>query len=241
MGRLVERVEVKSTLSFADVPGLSSSTVEGHRGRFTLGRWAAHTVLLAEGRLHYYEGHTWDVVVRPVRFAAELGAQVAILTNAAGGVRDDLAPGSLLPLCDQIEWNIPWPWRQPARPSPYSATLLARIGEAGGASAPGVYAAVSGPSYETPAEIRALRSVGADAVGMSTSREASAAAAAGMEVAAISLITNRAAGLSDATLNHEEVLATARGAGDRLAALLERIVAGLASVGPGETSCAGKG
>jgi purine-nucleoside phosphorylase len=227
MGPLVDRVEGKATLAFADIPGLVSSTVIGHRGMLTLGRWAGKTVLVAEGRLHYYEGHSWDVVARPVRLAAELGARVVILTNAAGGIRDDLGPGSLLPLRDQIEWNVPWPWRRLPRSTPYSPRLLECVALTGGARSPGVYAAVTGPSYETAAEIRALRSAGADAVGMSTSREALAAAEMGLEVAAVSLITNRAAGLSEATLNHEEVLATARAAADRLAELLERVVAGL--------------
>ena len=224
MGLLVERVRVKASLLFEDVPGLPGSTVAGHRGRFALGTWAGVPVLLAEGRLHYYEGHDWPVVVRPIQFAAELGATLAILTNAAGGIRDDLGPGSLMPLRDQIEWNTPWPWRQPPPASPYSPALLKRIAAAEGASAPGTYGAVTGPTYETPAEIRALRAVGADAVGMSTSREARAGVAAGLQLAGISLITNRAAGLSETSPNHEEVLATARKAADRLADLIEAVI-----------------
>jgi purine-nucleoside phosphorylase len=226
MGPLVERVALAATVSFANVPDLASSSVVGHRGRLLLGRWSGQTVLVAEGRLHFYEGHSWEVVVRPIRLAAQFGVRAAVLTNAAGGIRDDLGPGSLLPLRDQIEWNQPWSWRE-RRPSPYSQGLLKRIVEGGGVSPPGVYAAVSGPSYETPAEIRALRAVGADAVGMSTSREARAGVEAGLEVAALSLITNRAAGLSDATLDHQEVLATARAAADRLADVIERLVARL--------------
>jgi purine-nucleoside phosphorylase len=227
MGPLIDRVRARASLSFTEAPGLASSTVLGHRGRFTLGEWAGRSVLVAEGRLHYYEGHAWDVVVRPVQIAAGLGVRMVILTNAAGGIRDDLEPGSLLPLRDQIEWNRPWPWRQPARSSPYSPALLERIAAAGGEKLPGVYAAVTGPNYETPAEIRALRAVGADAVGMSTSREALAAVDAGLEVAAVSLITNRAAGLSEVVPNHEEVLATANAAAGRLANLIERVLAGL--------------
>ncbi len=221
MGPLVERVQQERSLSFADVPGLPSSSIVGHRGRLTLGRWAGRVVLVSEGRLHYYEGLAWDVVVRPIQLAAQLGVRLAILTNAAGGIRADLGPGSLLPLRDQIEWNRPCPWREPAPPSPYSPRLLALIR---GTSEPGVYAAVRGPSYETPAEIRALRSAGADAVGMSTSREALAGAAAGLECAAVSLITNRAAGLSDAKLDHTEVLATARTAAAQLADVLEGVL-----------------
>jgi purine-nucleoside phosphorylase len=226
IGPLVERVKVAASLCFGDVPGLTSSTVQGHRGRFHLGRWAGRSVLVAEGRLHYFEGNSWETVVRPVRFAAELGVRSAILTNAAGGIRDDLEPGSLLPLRDQVEWNCPWPWRKLRGPSPYSSRLLAQMQTAGGVRLPGVYAAVPGPSYETPAEIRALRSVGADAVGMSTSREALVAVETGLECAAVSLITNRAAGLTEVAPNHEEVLARARAAADRLADLLGRVLAG---------------
>ena len=119
------------------------------------------------------------------------------------------------------------PWRQPARRSPYAPRLLRVLEGVAGFEAPGVYAAVTGPSYETPAEIRALRSQGADAVGMSTTREALAAADAGMEVAAVSLITNRAAGLSAAPLNHAEVMAVGRQAADRLGGLIEQFLARL--------------
>jgi purine-nucleoside phosphorylase len=222
---LLDRIEATASLPFAEVPGLASSTVAGHRGRFTLGRWAGRRLLVSEGRLHYYEGHSWETVVGPLRIAAELGARVALLTNAAGGIRADLGPGCLLPLGDQIEWNRPWPWRQPPSPSPYSPRLLRLLEEAPGASAPGIYAAVTGPSYETPAEVRALQAAGADAVGMSTSREALAAVALGMECAAVSLITNRAAALSATQLGHQEVLATARQAAGRLACLLEGVLA----------------
>ncbi len=227
IGPLVRRVKVEAALGFADVPGLTAATVEGHRGRFHLGTWAGRKVLVAEGRLHYFEGHSWQTVVRPIQFAVSLGVRLLVLTNASGGIRADLGPGSLLPLRDQVEWNVPLPWRQPPAPSPYSPRLLARLVEAGGASPPGIYAAVTGPCYETPAEVRALRSVGADAVGMSTSREARAAVEAGLECAAVSLVTNRAAGLGEGTLNHEEVLAAARHAADRLADLLERFLAGV--------------
>jgi purine-nucleoside phosphorylase len=194
----------------------------------TLGEWAGRRVLAAEGRLHYYEGHSWDVVVRPIRLAAELGARMALLTNAAGGIRGDLGPGSLLPIRDHLEWNRPIPWRDPPRASPYAPRLVEAICRAGKAAgltlSPGVYAAVSGPSYETPAEIRALRAAGADAVGMSTSREVLAGAEVGLECAAISLITNQAAGLAPAPLDHREVLAAASAAAERLGDLLEAVL-----------------
>ncbi len=228
MGPLVRRVSAKASLSFADIPSLPSSSVAGHRGCLTLGEWGGRRVLVSEGRLHYYEGHSWSVVVRPIQLAAELGARIALLTNAAGGIRADLGPGKLMPIRDHLEWNHPNPWRAPARPSPYSPRLIEAFCEAGKTVemdlSPGIYAAVTGPSYETAAEIRALREVGADAVGMSTSREVQAGVATGMECAAISLITNRAAGLSAAPLDHAEVLATAQATAEQLADLLEEVL-----------------
>jgi purine-nucleoside phosphorylase len=231
MGSLIRRLTPApiASVMFRDVPGLPSSSVAGHLGRLVLSpvidssRW----ILVSEGRVHYYEGHPWEVVVRPIQLAASLGIRTAILTNAAGGIRSDLAPGTLMPIRDHLEWNRPYPWRQPARQSPYSKRILDLMAEIGGTSAPGVYASVTGPSYETPAEIRALRSQGADAVGMSTTREALAGAETGMEVAALSLVTNRAAGLSAAPLDHAEVLAVGRQAAERLGELLVSLLARL--------------
>jgi purine-nucleoside phosphorylase len=198
---------------FAAVPGLPSASVVGHKGCVTPGTWAGVRVLVFEGRLHRYEGHSWEIVERPLLLAGELGARVALLTNAAGGIRADLVPGTLFVLRGHIDWTRPWPWRQPARPSPYSLRLCDVLRRAAAEVAQpwydGVYGAMTGPCYETPAEIRALRACGADAVGMSTAREAQAAATAGLECAAVSCITNRAAGLSADPPNHDEVLATA--------------------------------
>jgi purine-nucleoside phosphorylase len=238
MGPVVQRVRELHTVPFGEVPGLPSASVAGHAGRLTLGEWVGRRVLIFEGRLHFYEGHSWDVVTQPVRTAAVLGARIAVLTNAAGGIADGLGPGSLLALTDHIECNRPNWWRDPgpggigsARPSPYSHRLLERLSvaaaEAGVEFHRGIYAAVTGPCYETPAEIRALRAWGADAVGMSTAREIHAAADAGLECAAISCITNHAAGLSGEPLNHEEVLAMAAAQAARIAALLERLLVGL--------------
>jgi purine-nucleoside phosphorylase len=189
-------------------------------------------VLVFEGRLHFYEGHAWRSVVLPVQTAAFLGARVLVLTNAAGGIHDDLAPGSLMAIRDHIEWTRPCWWRHPgpgglgaARPSPYSPRLSALLQQAAGSLNlklhTGIYAAVTGPSYETPAEVRALKKCGADAVGMSTAREVQAGADKGMECAAVSCITNRAAGLNIGPIHHGEVLTTAAEQGERLADLLE--------------------
>jgi purine-nucleoside phosphorylase len=232
MGPVAGRVRRRHTVPFAEVPGLAAASVTGHRGCVTLGSWAGRDVLVFEGRLHYYEGHPWGSVVRPVQLAAQLGARVLVVTNAAGGIHPALAAGSLMAIRDQVEWTRPWCWRLPgpgglgpARPSPYSARLLGvleRVGtDLGMALHQGVYAAVTGPSYETPAEIRALRTWGADAVGMSTAREVQAGCDLELECAGVSCITNRAAGLSATPLRHDEVLATAAAQSERLADLLE--------------------
>src|SRR5205807_2648827 len=167
-------------------------------------------------------------VVAPVQIAFSLGARMLVQTNAAGGIHDALQSGSLMVIRDHIELTRPYCWRRsgtdmpkPARPSSYTSrligTLLDAARERGLDCHTGVYAAVTGPCYETPAEIRALRNWGADAVGMSTAREAQQAFDLGMECAAVSLITNRAAGLSSRPINHEEVLAMGKAGGMKLA------------------------
>ncbi len=230
LGPLAARMRADCAIPFAEVPGLSAAAVIGHRGRLTLGGWAGRSVLVFEGRVHFYEGHSWQSVAAPARAAAHLGARTLLLTNAAGGIRDDLGPGSLMAVRDQMAWVGPHCWRRsdPPPPSPYSPRLLRLLGEAAGAAGvalpAGTYAMATGPCYETPAEIRALRACGADAVGMSTVPEVLAAAEAGMECAAVSLITNRAAGLGGGPLNHEEVLAAAARQAERLAGLLEEFL-----------------
>lgn len=235
MGVVAQRLAREQSAAFADIPGFGATSVAGHGGRLALGTWAGRRVLLFEGRLHYYEGHPWERVTLPVRTAAELGVRVLLLTNAAGGIHDALGPGSLMAIQDHIEWTRPSCWREPGpgalgppRPSPYSprlTELLTRSAREQGWELPrGVYAMLTGPCYETPAEIRALKVWGADAVGMSTAREAQQGYDLGLECAALSCITNRAAGLSEGPLNHEEVLATAAAQGTRLAELLERFL-----------------
>jgi len=228
LGVIADRVERLATVPFRAIPGLPAASVQGHRGALSLGTWAGRRLLLFEGRVHYYEGHPWDVVTRPIRLAADLGVRWAVLTNAAGGIRDDLGPGSLMLLADHLEWNRPHPYRQPSRPSPYCPRLRERFRAAATASgvalAEGVYAAMTGPCYETPAEIRALRASGADAVGMSTAREALAAVERGVAVAAVSLVTNKGAGLASGTLNHGEVMDTARATAEKIGTLLEAVL-----------------
>jgi purine-nucleoside phosphorylase len=228
---VADRLDAAVTALFADVPGLSSTSIAGHRGRITLGAWAGQRVLVFEGRLHYYEGHPWSSVLRPIHIAHSLGARVLLATNAAGGIHPALGPGSLMALSDHLLWNVPRPWLHPgpgSRPSPYSPRLLHLLKEAarqlGFELANGVYAALTGPCYETPAEIRALRAWGADAVGMSTAREVETAVELEMECAAVSCITNKAAGLSEGPLDHKEVLAIAATQTGRLAQLIEQFL-----------------
>jgi len=232
---VADRVEAEMSIPFGGIPGLTGTGVAGHRGQLTLGQWAGKRVLVFEGRLHYYEGHPWSNVVGPVHVAHELGARTLVATNAAGGIHAELNPGSLMVIRDHILWNVPTPWLHPgpgalgpARPSPYSPRLLQVWTEAaralGSELLQGTYASLTGPCYETPAEIRALRAWGADAVGMSTAREVEFAVELGMECAAFSCVTNKAAGLSDARLDHKDVLATAAGQTERVALLLEEFL-----------------
>ncbi len=220
--RLVDPVEIP----FQHVPGLEAAGVAGHRGALLLGDWGGRTVLVFAGRLHYYEGHPWSRAVQPVHVAHELGARVLLATNAAGGIRSDLVPGSLMALDGHLDTTRTGWWADLAiTRRPYSSRLIRQLRQAAGVVGitlhTGVYAQLTGPSYETPAEIRALRACGADAVGMSTARETQAGADLGMECAAVSLITNQAAGLGDGPIHHGEVLATAAATHDRLTRLVE--------------------
>ena len=235
MGSVTDRITPRAAVPFGEVPGLVPPSVAGHKGQVILGDFAGKPVLAFTGRLHFYEGHPWERVVRPVEIAAELGAKVLVLTNASGGINEALQPGSLLALTDHIEWNHPNPWRSPGpgglggeRPSPYSVRLLDELVRAAtAADVPlhrGIYLSVTGPCYESPAEIRAARQIGADAVGMSTTREALRGAELGMEVAAISCVANRAAGLSGGPLSHKEVLEVVAAASAKLADLLAAFV-----------------
>lgn len=235
MGPVAERLTDVHTIPFVELPGLAAPSVAGHRGCLTLGRWAGKSVLAFEGRLHAYEGYSWRSVVWPVQAAAFLKVPVLLLTNAAGGIQEALVPGSFMAVRDHIEWTRPDCWRQPgpggtgpARSSPYSLRLFQLLAQAaqnqGVELHQGIYAAVTGPTYETPAEIRALKAWGADAVGMSTAREVQAGFELSLECAALSCITNRAAGLSTGPINHQEVLTAAASQCDRLADLLEKLL-----------------
>lgn len=233
LGGVTAGFRESASAAFGDVPGLVPTTVHGHSGRIAVGLWGGTPVLVFFGRLHFYEGHSPDVVTGPVRAAADLGATRLILTNAAGGVHPSLEPGSLMAIRGHFRVFGPAAWRELTieKPEPraaYSPRLLCEMLDheraAGRSLLAGVYAALTGPCYETPAEIRALAACGAEAVGMSTALEAETATGLGLEVAAISCVTNKAAGLGGTKLDHAEVLANANLAVERLAALIGRLV-----------------
>lgn len=224
LGPVVSRVTPRMAVGFADLPGMVAPSVSGHGGQLIFGDWAGRPVLVFTGRLHFYEGHAWSRVVRPMEILAELGARCVVLTNAAGGINAAMPPGSLMALTDHLEWNRPFHWRDPRPASPYSQALIESLSTTGESLFRGVYAVVTGPVYETPAEVRALQSLGADAVGMSTAREAVRAAELGLPVAAISCIANLAAGLSATPLSHREVLEAVAASAERLGRVFERFV-----------------
>ncbi len=232
---LTRRIHRLDSLNYADVPDLAVPSVAGHRGRLTLGTWAGQRLLVFEGRLHLYEGHPARSVAATARIARELGAEIFLASNSAGGIADSLAPPCLLAVSDHIDWTRPDPWREPGpgglnpgRPSPYAARLVEQLQQSArelGMSLPtGTYAQVTGPNYETPAEIHALHAWGADVVGMSTVIEIAAAHELGLQCAAISAVTNRGAGRADHPLQHQEVLANAAALEQPLGQLLERFL-----------------
>jgi purine-nucleoside phosphorylase len=233
---LVDAVSVP----FASLPGFPAATVAGHEGAFITGRAGGRDLLVQAGRLHRYEGHAPAVAALPVRVLARLGVTTVLLTNAAGGLRPEFVPGTLMLVADQVNLTFGNPLtgavrageeRFPDMSDPFDPGLreLARAvaRRQGRALAEGVYAGVTGPSYETAAEIRMLRRLGADAVGMSMVHEVVAARALGLRCLGLSTITNLAAGLSRERLTHEEVLEAGRQAKDGVWDLIEGVIAGV--------------
>jgi inosine/guanosine/xanthosine phosphorylase family protein len=241
LGSLADAVADPVAIAFGQLPGWPEASAPGHRGRLVLGHLHGVPVAVLQGRLHMYEGLSALQVAEPVLLMGRLGAEVVLLTNAAGGVNPDFGPGTLMIVRDHLNLTGTSPLLGPndeglgPRFIDLSATwdpeLRLRLREAaegeGVHLAEGVYAAVLGPQYETPAEVRMLRTLGADGVGMSTVMEAIAARWAGLRVCGVSLITNAGAGLSPVPLSHEEVLAAAQLAGPRLARVIGRFLAGL--------------
>lgn len=238
LGALADDVEEAVAIPTSEVPHYPGSTVEGHAGRLVLGRLGGRPVLVVQGRVHLYEGHTPRDVVFPVRLAHALGARGLVLTNAAGGINPAFGPGTLMLITDHLNLAFASPLAGPAAEgegqfpdlsNPYDETWRVQVRNIalthGIPYREGVYVWTSGPSYETPAEIRFYARAGADAVGMSTVPEAVQAAALGLPVLGISTITNPAAGLQDQPLDHAEVLEVGRQVRDRLATWVRAIVA----------------
>jgi purine-nucleoside phosphorylase len=240
LGSLTDQVRDARRIPYADIPGFPAAGVAGHKGELVAGTVAGVPVVVQNGRFHWYEGHTPDVVALPVRVFHRLGVRTLIVTNAAGGVRATFRPGMLMLIADHINLMSRNPLigpveageeRFPDMSDPYDRTLRALARDAARdakvALEEGVYAGLLGPSYETPAEIRMLRRLGADAVGMSTVPEVVVARARGISCLGCSMITNMAAGLSSEKVSHEEVLAMGQQVAGQLATLLERVIARL--------------
>ncbi|HYU48852.1 MAG TPA: purine-nucleoside phosphorylase [Candidatus Limnocylindria bacterium] len=238
LGDLAETLDEPVAVPFAELPGWPAATAPGHVGRLLLGRLDGMPIALLQGRLHLYEGHDPGLVVQPVLLMGRLGARIVVLTNASGGVNPVFRAGTLMVIADHLNLTGRTPLlgpnadevgpRFPDLTEVYSTALRDRLHVAGRAEgvelAEGVYAGLLGPSYETPAEVRMLRGLGADAVGMSTVLEAIAARWAGLSVCGVSLVTNPGAGYTDEPLTHEEVLAAGAEAGPRLARVIRRFL-----------------
>lgn len=219
LGDYADDINAVQSVSYADIEGFPVSTVTGHKGRFVFGYVGEVPVVIMQGRVHYYEGYPMTDVVLPTRLMGLLGIKKLILTNAAGGINSSFHPGDFMMITDHITTGVPSPLiganpeelgvRFPDMSEVYSKRMQAIIRDAAAACGislkEGVYVQLTGPNYETPAEIRMCRSWGGDAVGMSTACEAMAARHMGLEVCGISCITNLAAGMSQQQLNHKEV------------------------------------
>lgn len=234
LGDYAEQVKIEQTIDYNEIEGFPVSTVAGHKGRFLFGYVKDVPVVIMQGRVHCYEGYPMSDVVLPTRLMGLLGAKKLVLTNAAGGCNPDFKPGDLMMITDHISTMVPSPLigenidelgtRFPDMSEVYSKRMQGIVEEAAAKCnielKKGVYMQFTGPAYETPAEVRMARTLGADAVGMSSACEALAARHMGMEVCGISCITNMAAGMSNQKLDHKEVQETA----DRVAASFKALV-----------------
>lgn len=240
LGGLADRITDAIRIPYGEIPGFHIPSVEGHKGELVIGQLGGRTVLAQSGRFHMYEGHSAQVSVLPVRTFSELGIRTLVLTNAAGGVNRAFGPGTIMLITDHINLSGRTPLegpvvegevRFPDMTTPYDADLraLARTvaDREGIALAEGVYLALLGPSYETSAEVRMLERLGADAVGMSTAVEVIAARARGMRCLGFSTITNAATGTTAEVLSHAEVMAVAGQVGDRVATIIEGVIAAM--------------
>lgn len=239
LGTVTDHLSEVESVPLSRIPGIPPASVEGHRGKLVAGRLGGTAVWVQSGRLHLYEGHAPELVSAPVRIAAELGVDMAIVTNAAGGIRPDLEAGSLVLLDDVLNLTFRDPLRRRSPSERGSAisepgaetfdpdlgAIARRVARARGVRLfRGTYAGVLGPSFETPAEIRMIRRLGGHLVGMSTVPEVLALRGKGVRVLGLSLVTNRAAGLRKGPLSHREVVARARSRAPALADLVQAMI-----------------
>lgn len=232
-GGAVEDFSVKAALPYSKVPNLGKTGAPGHAGQLLYAEYKGAELFIFQGRRHLYEGGGWSPVVLPVWILKQFGAKTVLLTNASGGIREDLRPGTLAAIEDHINMlggspltgphNPMFGERFPDQTEIYQHELRQALISAG-AEASGVYLATSGPSFETPAEIRAFRSLGADLVGMSTVPEAIFANALGLKTAGLSCVCNRAAGLGDEKLTGEDVIRTANEAMPRMKSVIKGFI-----------------
>ena len=237
LGSFAERIEHPAVVPYSAIPHFPQPTVEGHSGRLVAGAVSGTAVAVMQGRVHAYEGYTPEEVTFPIRMLGRLGITTLVITNAAGGIRLDLKQGQLVLLSDHINFTgrnpVSGPNDERLGPrffdmsDPYSKRLR-QLAHSVADLSEGVYLCLSGPSFETPAEIRAFRGWGADLVGMSTVHEVIVARHMGIEVLGISCVTNMAAGVLDQPLNHQEVLETGARAQAQLSGLLVALLPALA-------------
>ena len=234
LGALADEIDAVCTVDYNDLEGFPVSTVEGHKGRFVFGNIGDVKVVIMQGRVHYYEGYTMQEVVMPVRVMAGLGAKILFITNASGGMNTSFKAGDLMLITDQISSFVPspligenvdeWGTRFPSMNDIYDSKLRKIIEETAAENKidlkQGVYLQTTGPQYESPAEVRMFRSLGGDAVAMSSAVEAVTARHMDMRVCGISCITNMAGGTESAPITHEEVKETA----DRVADMFKSLV-----------------
>jgi purine-nucleoside phosphorylase len=243
LGGLADELTDAVAIPFDDLPGWPAATAPGHVGQLLVGRIGETPVVMLQGRFHVYEGNDPGLVVQPVLLFQRLGARLVVLTNAAGGINPDFGPGTLMVIADHLNLTGLTPLEGPNADSlgerftdltnawdPELREGLLAAGRAEGIDLEqGVYAGLVGPQYETPAEVRMLRTLGADSVGMSTVLECIAARWAGLKVCGVSLVTNAGAGYTGEVLTHEEVLTEGAEAGPRLARVIRRFLADLPS------------
>ncbi|MDE2134899.1 MAG: purine-nucleoside phosphorylase [Alphaproteobacteria bacterium] len=243
LGRFADKLAHAKSMSYADIPGFSPSTVAGHHGNLVIGDLGGMPLAVMQGRIHAYEDHPPQAIAVPIRTLRKLGVDRLVLTNAAGGLTSDMPAGTLMIVKDHINLSGINPLagpndesvgpRFPDMSHAYDPELRAMLAvaarEAGVAVRTGIYLYTLGPNFETPAEVRMFAALGADVVGMSTVPECLVASHCGMKVAALSLVTNLAAGLSTAPLSHEDTLAAAQSAYDRVERLLLKFFAARAS------------